>query len=167
MVKELKVDKINGIVVLEITKNDLINMMDSVNNMADKQQRTLLENLPSEESDRRKLDDYNALKEDLKDRKSTRLNSSHMSISYAVFCLKYTATIKIYTLSLHDALPIFKVDKINGIVVLEITKNDLINMMDSVNNMADKQQRTLLENLPSEESDRRKLDDYNALKEDL
>src|SRR5438876_1041700 len=68
-----------------------------------------------------------------RDRKSTRLNSSHPSISYAVFCLKkkktkYTllnitlnlpsllyisffffndpATTEIYTLSLHDALPI-------------------------------------------------------------
>src|SRR3989344_473960 len=46
------------------------------------------------------------------DRKSTRLNSSHMSISYAVFCLKTkcffndTAPTEIYTLSLHDALPI-------------------------------------------------------------
>src|SRR5450755_5070159 len=78
------------------------------------------------------------------DRKSTRLNSSHPSISYAVFCLKkkkkhrrhcfhpdhrqpclrapvpdagqgqkqplffftHTATTEIYTLSLHDALPI-------------------------------------------------------------
>src|SRR3989338_293306 len=52
------------------------------------------------------------------DRKSTRLNSSHSSISYAVFCLKKktkniiffffndTATTEIYTLSLHDALPI-------------------------------------------------------------
>src|SRR6266480_1150018 len=50
------------------------------------------------------------------DRKRTRLNSSHMSISYAVFCLKKktrlcfffndTATTEIYTLSLHDALPI-------------------------------------------------------------
>src|SRR5690242_21894275 len=29
-----------------------------------------------------------AFREDLGDRKSTRLNSSHMSISYAVFCLK-------------------------------------------------------------------------------
>src|SRR3712207_8302004 len=28
------------------------------------------------------------LKKDLKDRKSTRLNSSHANISYAVFCLK-------------------------------------------------------------------------------
>src|SRR5574337_378172 len=52
----------------------------------------------------------------LRDRKSTRLNSSHHSISYAVFCLKKkkkyffffndTATTEIYTLSLHDALPI-------------------------------------------------------------
>src|SRR4030095_4776133 len=55
------------------------------------------------------------------DRKSTRLNSSHTVISYAVFCLKThtrahlhsrvffndTATTEIYTLSLHDALPIF------------------------------------------------------------
>jgi hypothetical protein len=67
MIKELEVDKINRIAILEITKNDLRNLMvDSVNNIVDKQQRTLLENLPSEESDRRKLDDYNALKEDLK-----------------------------------------------------------------------------------------------------
>src|SRR5689334_16560576 len=43
---------------------------------------------------------------DRTDRKSTRLNSSHSSISYAVFCLNDTATIEIYTLSLHDALPI-------------------------------------------------------------
>src|ERR1039457_4432907 len=54
-----------------------------------------------------------------RDRKSTRLNSSHLVISYAVFCLKKkyycftiniffndAATTEIYTLSLHDALPI-------------------------------------------------------------
>ena len=46
-----------------------------------------------------------------RDRKSTRLNSSHITISYAVFCLKKiffndTATTEIYTLSLHDAFPI-------------------------------------------------------------
>src|SRR5947209_8387753 len=40
------------------------------------------------------------------DRKSTRLNSSHANISYAVFCLNDTDTIEISTLSLHDALPI-------------------------------------------------------------
>src|SRR3990167_8711195 len=41
------------------------------------------------------------------DRKSTRLNSSHSQISYAVFFFNDTATTEIYTLSLHDALPIF------------------------------------------------------------
>src|SRR3989338_5471051 len=40
------------------------------------------------------------------DRKSTRLNSSHSSISYAVFFFNETATTEIYPLSLHDALPI-------------------------------------------------------------
>src|SRR2546426_206415 len=42
------------------------------------------------------------------DRKSTRLNSSHLLISYAVFFFNDTATTEIYTLSLHDALPIYQ-----------------------------------------------------------
>src|SRR3990167_3968546 len=42
-----------------------------------------------------------------RDRKSTRLNSSHSQISYAVFFFNDTATTEIYTLSLHDALPIY------------------------------------------------------------
>src|SRR5690606_14384292 len=41
------------------------------------------------------------------DRKSTRLNSSHVKISYAVFCLNTPTSSEIYSLSLHDALPIF------------------------------------------------------------
>src|SRR3990167_7407448 len=41
------------------------------------------------------------------DRKSTRLNSSHSQISYAVFFFNDTATTEIYPLSLHDALPIW------------------------------------------------------------
>src|SRR5262245_37823932 len=40
------------------------------------------------------------------DRKSTRLNSSHLGISYAVFCLNATPSTPLYALSLHDALPI-------------------------------------------------------------
>src|SRR5262245_62843718 len=32
----------------------------------------------------------------LPDRKSTRLNSSHLGISYAVFCLKKKTTIRLY-----------------------------------------------------------------------
>src|ERR1039458_2705258 len=41
------------------------------------------------------------------DRKSTRLNSSHLGISYAVFFFNTPATTEIYTLSLHAALPIY------------------------------------------------------------
>src|SRR3990172_286669 len=41
------------------------------------------------------------------DRKSTRLNSSHGYISYALFFFNDTATTEIYTLSLH-ALPIYR-----------------------------------------------------------
>src|SRR5699024_11844413 len=38
--------------------------------------------------DRITTDDVRLLHETILDRKSTRLNSSHVSISYAVFCLK-------------------------------------------------------------------------------
>src|SRR3989338_6849520 len=41
------------------------------------------------------------------DRKSTRLNSSHSSISYAVFFFNDPATTELYSLPLHDALPIY------------------------------------------------------------
>src|SRR5947208_2213172 len=44
------------------------------------------------------------------DRKSTRLNSSHQIISYAVFCLNDSAPTATSTLSLHDALPIFDLE---------------------------------------------------------
>src|SRR5690242_20959329 len=44
-----------------------------------------------------------AAAEPKKDRKSTRLNSSHMSISYAVFCLKKKKNIK-YKLKLTSPL---------------------------------------------------------------
>src|SRR3990167_5461462 len=41
-----------------------------------------------------------------RDRKSTRLKSSHSQISYSRFFFNDTATTEIYSLSLHDALPI-------------------------------------------------------------
>jgi len=64
-------------------------------------------------------------------------------------------------------LRIIKADKVYGIVTLEMSKKDLGNIVDSVDSMSDKQQRTLLENLPSEDQVREKLDDYKALKEEL
>src|SRR3712207_7128400 len=43
---------------------------------------------PDDASYRRALSEYKLTDDDVKDRKSTRLNSSHANISYAVFCLK-------------------------------------------------------------------------------
>ena len=64
-------------------------------------------------------------------------------------------------------LRIIKADKVNCIVTLELPKKDLENIVESVVSMSDKQQRTLLENLPSDDQDRQKLDDYKALREEL
>src|SRR5687768_986468 len=51
-------------------------------------------------------DEQEAVRREPIDRKSTRLNSSHGYISYAVFCLNGTPTSESSPLSLHDALPI-------------------------------------------------------------
>jgi hypothetical protein len=66
MIRKLQADKPNSKVALEMTETDLSDIIDSVNNMVDRQQRTLLENLPSEDSVRLKLDNLKALKEDLR-----------------------------------------------------------------------------------------------------
>ena len=66
MIRKLQADKPNRKVALEMTETDLSDIIDSVNNMVDRQQRTLLENLPSEDSVRLKLDNLKALKEDLR-----------------------------------------------------------------------------------------------------
>jgi hypothetical protein len=66
MVKSLNIDRASGVVVIEINKDELINIVDSVHNMTDKAKRNLLENLPSNEEDRTRLDNFNALKEGLR-----------------------------------------------------------------------------------------------------
>ena len=67
MVKSLNIDRASGVVVIEINKDELINIVDSVHYMTDKaKRRNLLENLPSNEEDRTRLDNFNALKEGLR-----------------------------------------------------------------------------------------------------
>src|SRR5690606_24237605 len=71
----------------------------------------------SENANKTKTNDRTLLPDTIRfnrDRKSTRLNSSHVKISYAVFCLNATATTAMYTLSLHDALPILTCATLNG-----------------------------------------------------
>jgi Ni,Fe-hydrogenase III large subunit len=66
MVKSLRTNKINGVVDIEIHKDELKNIVQSVNYMTDKVKKELLENLPSSEEGRKRLDGYAALKEDLR-----------------------------------------------------------------------------------------------------
>ena len=65
MINSIKTDKANQTATLEITKGDLEKIIISLDNMADKLQRNLLENLPSKESDRTRLDDYKELRENI------------------------------------------------------------------------------------------------------
>jgi hypothetical protein len=66
MVKTLRIDKDNNVIALEVTEDELRNIISSIENMVYKQKRDLLGNLPSDEEGRRKLDAYLALKEDLR-----------------------------------------------------------------------------------------------------
>ena len=66
MIRKVHADKANRTVTLEMTESDLSNIIDSIDNMVDKQQRTLLENLPAEDRLRSKLDSYKELREDLR-----------------------------------------------------------------------------------------------------
>ena len=66
MIRKLKSDRSTGIATIEISTDELRDIIDSIDNMIDRQQRTLLENLPSNEEDRRRLDNYKALKESLR-----------------------------------------------------------------------------------------------------
>jgi len=66
MIRKLQAEKSNRTVALEMSENDLSNIIESIDKMVDRQQRILLENLPSEDQLRLKLDSYKALKEDLR-----------------------------------------------------------------------------------------------------
>jgi len=66
MIRKLQADRANKTVALEMRENDLSNITESIDKMVDRQQRILLENLPSDDQLRVKLDSYKALKEDLR-----------------------------------------------------------------------------------------------------
>jgi hypothetical protein len=65
MINRIKTDKASRTATVEVTKNDLEKIIISLDNMAEKLQRNLLENLPSKESDRSRLDDYKELRENI------------------------------------------------------------------------------------------------------
>jgi hypothetical protein len=66
MIRKLQADKASKTVALEMSENDLSNIIESIDKMVDIQQRTLLENLPADDQLRLNLDSYKGLKEDLR-----------------------------------------------------------------------------------------------------
>jgi hypothetical protein len=65
MIRRLKSDKVIGIATIEIDKNELKDILDSIDCMIEKRKRTLLENLPADDADRQKIENYEALKESI------------------------------------------------------------------------------------------------------
>ena len=63
MAKTLKIDKSSEMVTIELDKNELKHILDSIDLMIQDQKRKLLETLPSDESDRKQLEVYDALRE--------------------------------------------------------------------------------------------------------
>ncbi len=66
MLKIIKMDKENEIITIELSKSELTYLLDSVECMTEKVQRNLLENIPSTEEGRTRLDRYKAIEADLK-----------------------------------------------------------------------------------------------------
>lgn len=66
MPKIVKINKENESLTIELTRSELTDLMDSVECMTEREQRKLLENIPSTEEGRTRLDRYKAIKEDLK-----------------------------------------------------------------------------------------------------
>ena len=63
MAKTLKIDKSSEMVTIELDKNELKGILDSIDLMIQDQKRRLLETLPSDESDRKQLEVYDTLRE--------------------------------------------------------------------------------------------------------
>ena len=66
MIKIVKSNHPNETITLELSKAELEDILNSVDCMTDKEQRKLIENIPSTEEGRTRLDKYKALREDLK-----------------------------------------------------------------------------------------------------
>ena len=63
MAKTLKIDKSLEMVTIELDKNELKGILESIDLMIQDQKRKLLETLPSDESDRKQLEVYDTLRE--------------------------------------------------------------------------------------------------------
>jgi hypothetical protein len=66
MTKIVKTNHPGETITLELSKSELEDILNAVDCLTEKEQRKLLENIPSTEEGRARLDKYKALKEDIK-----------------------------------------------------------------------------------------------------
>jgi hypothetical protein len=66
MVRLVQIDRLEELVVLEMHKSEIEDVLSSIDAMTERQQRFLLENLPATEEDRRRIDRLKQLREDFR-----------------------------------------------------------------------------------------------------
>lgn len=66
MVRLVHADRVKELIVLEVHKSEIEDILNSIDAMTERQQRLLLENLPATEEDRRRVDRFKHLREDFR-----------------------------------------------------------------------------------------------------
>ena len=66
MVRLVQTDRLRELIVLEIRKSEIEDILSSIDAMTERQQKFLLENLPATEEDRRRVDRFKHLREDFR-----------------------------------------------------------------------------------------------------
>jgi hypothetical protein len=66
MVRLIQTDRVKELLILEVRKSEVEDILSSIDAMTERQQRFLLENLPATEADRRRVDKFKHLREDFR-----------------------------------------------------------------------------------------------------
>ncbi|MGH9978714.1 MAG: hypothetical protein ACRD8Z_23215 [Nitrososphaeraceae archaeon] len=66
MVRLVQTDRVKELLILEVRKSEVEDILSSIDAMTERQQRFLLENLPATEEDRRRVDKFKHLREDFR-----------------------------------------------------------------------------------------------------
>lgn len=66
MVRLVQTDRVKELLILEVAKSEIEDILSSIDAMTERQQRFLLENLPATEEDRRRVDKFKHLREDFR-----------------------------------------------------------------------------------------------------
>ena len=66
MVRLIQTDRTKELLIIEVRKGEMEDILNSIDAMTERQQRFLLENLPATEEDRRRVDRFKHLGEDFR-----------------------------------------------------------------------------------------------------